>query len=162
MKQTAGKLAGIYWGAERGSGKTASLSAELIPGHGIRGDAHAGKHPQRHLSLFAQEVIDALRKEGFAFNVGELSANLIVVDLPLDELPLGTQLCLGTTRLEIIEARQPCRSITKIDHRLPKRLFGQCGQFARVLVGGLIQVGDAIEWQSELQTVSTVDLSATL
>jgi MOSC domain-containing protein YiiM len=142
---SAGQLAGIYLASKRGAGKTACTSAELIAGHGLQGDAHAGTHPHRHLSLFTQETVQALQSEGFSAAPGELSANLFISGLPLDSLPLGTQLRIGPVLLEISEPRKPCRSITRIDHRLPKRLFGQCGQFARVLVGGKVQVGDIVE-----------------
>ena len=140
----AGQLAGIYLSAGRGAGKTFCTAADLIAGHGLQGDSHAGAHPQRHLSLFAQETVHALQSEGFAVTPGELSANLLLSGLPLDALPLGTQLRIGPALLEISETRQPCRSITRLDHRLPKRLFGHCGQFARVLVGGRVQVGEAV------------------
>lgn len=140
-----GKLVGIYLAAERGAGKTASFTGELIADYGLRGDAHAGQHPHRHISLFAQETIQAIQTEGFTLTPGELSANLIIANLPLDALDGGTQLCIGSAVIEIIEPRKPCRSITRIDHRLPKRLFGQCGQFARILVGGQIQTGNSIE-----------------
>jgi len=142
---SAGQVTGIYLAAERGAGKTACATAELVAGHGLQGDAHAGTHPHRHISLFAQEIVHALHPEGFPVTPGALSANLFISGLPLDTLPLGTQLRIGPVLLELSEQRKPCRSITRIDHRLPKRLFGQCGQFARVLVGGKVQVGDTVE-----------------
>lgn len=143
MSSTA-RLAGIYSGA-RSASKTALAVAELIAGHGLAGDGHAGSHPQRHISLFAQEVLQALQAEGFQVTPGELSANLFTENLPLDKLTPGTQLCIGTVLIEIIQQRKPCHSITRISNRLPKRLYGQCGQLASILVGGAIQTGAAIE-----------------
>lgn len=139
-----GKLAGIYSGA-RSANKTTLAAAELIAGYGLAGDGHAGSHPQRHVSLFAQEVLQALQIEGFNVTPGELSANLFTEHLPLDALTPGTQLRIGSVLLEIIQPRKPCQSITRINHRLPKRLYGQCGQLASVLVGGTIHTGAAIE-----------------
>jgi MOSC domain-containing protein YiiM len=143
MSSTA-RLAGIYSGA-RSAHKTAHAAAELIAGHGLAGDGHAGSHPQRHVSLFAQEVVQALQTEGFNVMPGELSANLFTENLPLDELTPGTQLRIGDAIIEIVQLRKPCQSITRISNRLPKRLYGQCGQLASVLVGGTIQTGAAIE-----------------
>jgi MOSC domain-containing protein YiiM len=140
-----GKLTGIYLGAQRGESKTPCASAQLIADHGVQGDSHAGTHPQRHVSLFAQEILQAIQSEGFNLTPGELSANLFTEGLPLDALAPGTQLRIGTAVIEIVEPRKPCRSITRISHRLPKRLYGQCGQLARVLKGGMAQTGDAIE-----------------
>jgi MOSC domain-containing protein YiiM len=142
---TMAHLSGIFVGAQKGAGKIESVSALLIAEHGLQGDAHAGGHPQRHVSLFAQEIVAAIQSEGFVVQPGELSANLFTENLALDTLPLGSQLRIGAAQLEIVEQRKPCRSITRIDHRLTKRLVGQCGQFARVIIGGAINVGDEIE-----------------
>ena len=139
------RITGVFIGAQSGAAKTSVASAPLIAEHGLQGDKHAGTHPVRHVSLFAQEVLQAIQAEGFNVQSGELSANLFTENLPLDELPIGAQLRIGDVLLELVERRKPCRSITKLDHRLPKRLAGQCGQLARVVRGGVIAVGDAIE-----------------
>lgn len=142
---TTGKLVGIYLGVQRGESKTPCAFAELIAEHGLQGDIHAGTHPQRHVSLFAQEILQAIQTEGFNLAPGELSANLFTEGLPLDSLAPGTQIRIGGAIIEIVQQRKPCRSITRISNRLPKRLYGQCGQLARVLKGGLVRTGDAIE-----------------
>jgi MOSC domain-containing protein YiiM len=142
---SAGKLVGIYLGAQRGENKAPCASAELVAGYGMQGDSHAGTHAQRHVSLFAQEVLHAIQSEGFNVAPGELSTNLFTENLPLDSLSPGTRLRVGTAILEIFELRKPCRSITRIDNRLPKRLYGQCGQLARIIQGGKIDLGDKVE-----------------
>jgi MOSC domain-containing protein YiiM len=144
MKQQP-QIAGVFIGAQSGAAKTPVTSVPLIAEHGAQGDRHAGTHPLRHVSLFAQEVLQAIQTEGFNVEAGELSANLFTENLSLDELPVGARLRIGEALLEIVERRKPCRSITKIDHRLTKRLVNQCGQLARVVQGGVITVGDAIE-----------------
>lgn len=138
------KLTGIFLGAEKGTGKVAVEEALLLADHGLAQDVHAGSHPSRHVSLFAQETLSAIGSEGFVVQPGELSANLFCENLSLDDLQVGQQLRIGDALLEIVESRKPCRSITQIDYRLTKRLAGQCGQFARVWQGGTIRVGDEI------------------
>ena len=138
-------ITGVFVGAQSGAAKTPVTSASLIAEYGLEGDKHAGTHPTRHVSLFAQEVLAAIQTEGFTVEAGELSANLFTENLPLDELPVGARLRIGEVLLEIVERRKPCRSITKIDHRLTKRLVNQCGQLARVVQGGVFTVGDTIE-----------------
>ena len=142
---TAGKLVGIYLGTQRGENKTPCDSAELVADHGVQGDIHAGTHPQRNVSLFAQEVLQAIQSEGFNLTPGELSANLFTEGLPLDSLAPGTQIRIGASVIEIVQQRKPCHSITRISNRLPKRLYGQCGQLARIIQGGKIELGDKIE-----------------
>jgi MOSC domain-containing protein YiiM len=140
-----GKLVGIYIGSIKGEGKAAVESAELIIEHGLRGDSHAGSDIDRQVSFFAVEVLRQIEAEGFKATPEELSANLLTENIQLESLKPGSQLRVGDTLIEIVEARRPCRNITKIDNRLPKRLYGQCGQLGRVVQGGIVRTGDIIE-----------------
>ncbi|HKX32227.1 MAG TPA: MOSC domain-containing protein [Blastocatellia bacterium] len=140
-----GQVIGVYVGRLKGEGKLAVESAELVPDYGLDGDSHAGRDPDRHVSLFSTEVLRDLQAEGFKVSAPELSTNLLTENIALNSLKPGTQLRVGETVIEIVEARKPCRSITRIDHRLPKRLYGQCGQLARIVKGGAIRAGDQIE-----------------
>jgi MOSC domain-containing protein YiiM len=145
MKSPDGKVKGIYIGSRKGERKSFVESAELVAGHGLQGDSHAGRDPDRQVSLFSNEVLRQMQSEGFEVSAGELSANLLTEDIPLDSLKPGVRLRLGETVIEIVEARRPCRNITKIDNRLPKRVYGQCGQLARIVKGGTVRAGDDIE-----------------
>jgi MOSC domain-containing protein YiiM len=140
----SGRLISIHIGAKKGDGKATVDSAELVADHGLRGDSHAGRDPRRQVSLFAAETLARLREEGFALTPEQLSANLFTERIDLDRLAPGTQLRVGEATLEIVERRTPCRSITRIDHRLPKHLYGRCGQLARILVGGPVRPGDEV------------------
>ena len=139
-----GRLTSIHIGARKGGGKAAVEAAELVADHGVRGDSHAGRDARRQVSLFAVETLARLREEGFAVAPEQLSVNLFTERIDLDRLVPGTQLRIGEALLEIVERRTPCRSITRIDHRLPKHLYGRCGLLARILVGGPIRPGDEI------------------
>ncbi len=145
-----GKLVGIYIGSIKGEGKSAVESAELISGHGLRGDSHAGSDTGRQVSFFAAEVLRQIQEEGFNATPEELSANLFTENIHLDSLKPGYQLRIGDALIEIVEARRPCRSITRIDNRLPKRLYGQCGQLGRIIQGGIVRTGDLIEVHDSL------------
>jgi MOSC domain-containing protein YiiM len=145
MNSSTGKLVGVYIGSRKGEGKTAVESAELVADHGLRGDSHGGRDPDRQVSLFAVETLREIQTEGFEVSAGSLSANLFTENIDLDSLNPGARLRIGEAVVEIAEARKPCRSITKIDNRLPKRLFGQCGQVGRVVKSGLARVGDEVE-----------------
>jgi len=145
MNILIGKLVGVYIGSRKGEGKTPAESAELVAGHGLRGDSHAGRDPDRQVSLFAAETLREIQNEGFDASAGSLNANLFTENIAIDSLKPGARLRIGEAVIEIAEARRPCRSITKIDNRLPKRLFGQCGQIGRIIKGGVAQVGDDVE-----------------
>lgn len=145
MDALIGKLVGVYLGARKGEVKTPVESAELVAGHGLRGDSHAGRDADRQVSLFAAETLREIQNEGFEASAGSLSANLFTENIDLDSLKPGARLRIGEAVIEIAEARRPCRSITKIDNRLPKRLFGQCGQVGRIIKSGVARVGDEVE-----------------
>ena len=146
------KLIGIFSGTQKGQNKIAIPTAELIPDHGLIGDHHAGLKPHRQVSLFASEILNQIIEAGMAISPEELSTNLLTKGLPLDTLAAGTRLKIGATIIEITEARKPCGALTKIDKRLPKATYRQCGQFARVIEGGVILSGDKIEILSEHKT----------
>lgn len=154
MPEVTGKLTGVYAGKQIGGGKIEVASAELVTDYGLRGDNHAGRGSNRQVSLFAQETLNQLQAEGFIVSAAGLSANLFTENIKLNSLKPGVQLRVGETLLEIVEARKPCRSITRIDHRLPKRLYGQCGQLARIVEGGTIQPGDKIEILADSRQMS--------
>jgi MOSC domain-containing protein YiiM len=145
MTSSPGKLINIFIGPQKGASKQSVPSAELIPDHGVRGDHHAGTKPHRQVSLFASETLQEIQAAGIDVAAEELSANLLTAGLAIDTLAEGTKLKIGTALLEISEARKPCGSLTKIDKRLPKATYLRCGQFGRVITGGVIHAGDAIE-----------------
>jgi MOSC domain-containing protein YiiM len=149
MNSLTGKLIGIYSGSRKGEEKTPVESAELISGHGLRGDSHAGRDPNRQISLFASETLREIQKEGFEVSACSLSANLFTENINLNSLKPGARLRVGETVIEIFEARKPCRSITKIDNRLPKRLYGQCGMLGRIVESGAVWIGDEVEVVTE-------------
>ncbi len=145
MNAQTGKLIGIYLGEHKGAGKVAAPSAELIAGHGVKGDSHAGLKPHRQISLFESEVLAVVKAEGISLSAAELSINLLTENIRLDAITPGSLLQIGTATIEITEARKPCGSLTKIDQRLPKRLYRNLGVFGRVMTSGTVQPGDTIE-----------------
>lgn len=139
-----GVLVGIYCGTEKGKGKFLNEQAELVPEHGIRGDAHAGGKPSRQLSLFSSEVFDSIVAAGIDFSMSDLSANLITRGIDLDFLDVGIRLEVGNCLIEITESRKPCGALTRIDLRLPRATYTRCGKFARVITGGSVHIGEPV------------------
>ena len=142
---SAGNLTNIFTGAQKGARKNAIVSVELIADYGVQGDHHAGRKPERQVSLFAAETLREIAAAGIVISPEELSTNLLTEGIALDLLAVGTKLQIGAAVIEITEARKPCGALTKIDRRLPKATYQRCGQFARVIKGGIIYAGDKIE-----------------
>jgi MOSC domain-containing protein YiiM len=149
MISLTGKIAGIYIGSLKGEDKSPVETCELIAGYGLRGDSHAGRDPNRQISLFASETLREIQNEGFEVSAESLSANLFTENINLNSLKHGSKLRIGEAVIEIVEERKPCRSTTRIDNRLPKRLFGQCGQLGRILKSGVVRIGDEVELLAE-------------
>lgn len=113
--------------------------------HGLEGDAHA-EGGRRQVSLLALESIEKMRAQGAAVNPGDFAENLTVQGLALDQLPLGTRLRVGPeAELVITQIGKACHKGCAI-----RELVGDCimpreGIFARVIRGGVVRPGDAIE-----------------
>ena len=130
----------------------------LIAGHGIEGDAHAGpttqhlylkrKHPTQpnltQVHLLHAELLDTL-----SLQPGQLGENLTTRHLDLHALPTGTILQIGTATLEITGYRTPCSQINGLRPNLVKAVFlpnkrPNAGIMAIVLTSGTIHPGDPI------------------
>ena len=82
-------------------------------------------------------------KENITIEHGALGEN-ILVDYNPYLLPAGTTLSMGTVIFEISQGCSLCKSLTKIDSKLPKLLKNDRGVFVKVIKGGTICAGDMI------------------
>jgi MOSC domain-containing protein YiiM len=76
---------------------------------------------------------------------GGLRENITTTGLNVNSLAIGQRLQIGDTRLEVSEVCAPCDQIEKIRPGLRKELWGRRGMLCRVIEGGIIRRGDAIE-----------------
>ncbi|HHB94584.1 MAG TPA: MOSC domain-containing protein, partial [Campylobacterales bacterium] len=80
---------------------------------------------------------------------GLLGENLLIDYNPYSLTP-KSQLLIGEVVLEIVQNCTICKSLTKIDNKLPKLLKDDRGVFAKVIKSGLISDGDKIYLKKEL------------
>lgn len=110
---------------------------------------HGG--PDRALTLYAAELIDALRDEGHAFSPGAAGENVTISGLDWAAIVPGVRLRLGEVEVEITDYADPCRTLVNIfsDHKFSrvgqKRHPGWSRVCARVLKPGTLRVGDCVE-----------------
>lgn len=128
---------------KRGTVKQEVESIELIVGHGIAKDAHAGNW-HRQVSLLAEESIDKMRGMGVEFENGAFAENINTVGIDLKNLPIGTDLAVGDTILTVTQIGKECHNDCEV-----KRITGKCvmpteGIFAVVKKGGTVKKGDPI------------------
>ncbi len=116
---------------------------ELVVEHGIQGDAHAGKW-HRQVSLLSYEKIEAFKKRGADVNDGAFGENIVVSGIDLSALPVGTLLKAGDVELEVTQIGKECHQHCAIYHAVGDCIMPREGIFTRVLKGGVVTNGDAI------------------
>jgi MOSC domain-containing protein YiiM len=148
--------------------KATALSIRLIARLGIEGDAHAGvtvKHRSRvardptqpnlrQVHLIHAELHNELSAAGFDIKPGDMDENITTRGIDLLGLPTGTQLHIGASAVvEITGLRNPCVQLDNfspglmqatLDRDAAGNLVRKAGVMGIVLVGGDVQMGDAI------------------
>jgi MOSC domain-containing protein YiiM len=82
---------------------------------GVEGDRqrflefHGG--PERAVSMYSLDLIEALRKEGHPIGVGTTGENLTLAGLDWSLMVPGTRLRIGEADVEITAYAAPCRTI---------------------------------------------------
>lgn len=122
-------------------------SAEAVAGRGLRGDRYASASGKRGITLIQAEhlpAIAALVGLG-AVETAALRRNLVVSGIPLIALKgrrfrIGEVLCEGTA---------PCDPCSRMESALGpggyNAMRGHGGLCARIVEGGIVRVGDAVE-----------------
>ncbi len=145
MSDTTAKIVAISISEKKGQRKHNIPEAELITDFGMKGDAHAGNW-HRQISLLGIASIDLMKAKGAPVAPGDFAENITVEGVVLYELPIGTKLIIGDgIELEVTQIGKECHSGCEI-----QKLVGSCimptqGIFARVIKGGMIRVGDAVQ-----------------
>ena len=124
----------------KGERKQPVAAVELVPDHGIAGDAHAGDW-HRQVSLLAQESIDKMRAMGLSVSAGDFAENITTTGIDLVSLPVGSRLMLGSTLLEVTQIGKECHTRCAIFYQAGDCVMPKEGIFARVLKGGVVTAG---------------------
>jgi len=131
-----------------------SVPEAAISASGVAGDRqrdlrfHGG--PERAVSLFGADVIEALAAEGHPIAAGTTGENLTIAGLRWSDVQPGVELTVGPVRLLVTSYASPCSKIaasfaadafTRISPRMHP---GWSRVYARVLEPGLVRVGDPV------------------
>ncbi|WP_139653064.1 MOSC domain-containing protein [Raoultibacter phocaeensis] len=119
-------------------------SAIVQENFGIVGDAHAGAW-HRQVSLLSFESIEDFKARGADVTDGSFGENLIVEGIDVKTLPVGSKLACNDILLEITQIGKQCHSHCAIYHTMGDCIMPREGVFAKVLAGGTVRSGDAIE-----------------
>lgn len=129
---------------KRGTDKKNIHKCEIIQGFGLKNDAHGGDW-HRQVSLISFEKIEEFKKRGGDVVDGSFGENLIVTEIELTKLPIGTKLKINDVVLEVTQIGKECHSHCEIFKKVGDCIMPREGIFARVLVGGFIEEGDTIQ-----------------
>lgn len=149
----SGVLSEIFIAEAAGVEMHALDEARLIEGVGIEGDRYATHrghyshmwHPDRQVTLIAQEVLDAIALEvGIDLEPIETRRNLVTVGVPLNRL-VGTSFSVGEVILFAGRLNVPCRYLERlIDKPVFTPLIDRSGLNCQIVRGGTIRAGDRI------------------
>jgi len=140
-----GTVVAVCTSDRKGMRKRNVGEAPLKADWGIEGDAHAANW-HRQVSLLAIESIDKMRQKGLNVGPGSFAENLTTQGIDLLALPIGSHVRVGSeTEMEITQHGKLCHERCAIYYAAGDCVMPREGIFARVLKGGWVKVGDAIE-----------------
>lgn len=126
----------------------------LLAGVGVQGDRYSTEsgfysdRPEegRQVTLFEVETLEALQRDhNIILRPHEHRRNITTRGVPLNHL-VGQKFRIGDVLLEATRLSTPCRHIEQITgQEIFEPLINRSGLHARILIGGQIHLGQAIQ-----------------
>lgn len=139
------KIVSIAVSRKKGTRKRCVDEVELVTEFGLKTDAHAGAW-HRQVSFLAAESIDLARSRGLDVDYGAFAENIATTGIDWQTVPVGTRFRLGDSAIvEITQIGKECKKKCAIYYQAGDCIMPREGAFGRVVRGGLIKNGDAIE-----------------
>ena len=146
----AGKILELFYSTTDGRVNTTKLA---LDGKGVIEDKYYNKDIQRSVLITSRDSYSLAASHGIDAPYSTLGENLLIDYNPYHLRP-GARLVIGDLVLEISQNCTLCKSLAKVDARLPKLLKDDRGVFAKVISSGTIQKGDNIYLLDEIEKVS--------
>jgi len=137
------KIGKIYSLFYSNSGTPSPTNHLLLDEKGVLKDKHYNSNIERSVLITSLDSYALLKKEGIESEYGSLGENLLIDYNPY-HLEIGSQLQIGSVILEISLHCTLCKSLSKVNSKLPKLLKNDRGIFAKVIKSGTIKYGDDI------------------
>lgn len=115
-------------------------TVEVVADLGFAACAHARKGGSRQVLLVDKETLEAME-----LHPGIIRENITTEGLNVNGLALGQRLRIGTVVLQVSAVCTPCDQLEKVRPGLRREMYGRRGMLCRVLKGGTIRAGDAIQ-----------------
>ena len=116
----------------------------VVEFQGIDGDMKGGS-TDRQLNVMHAEQLAELGAEGFQVAPGQMGEQIVFAGVDPAALVAGARLRLGAAVIEVVEPRTGCARFEMIQGKPRGDAKGRLGVIARVVTGGEVGVGDAVE-----------------
>jgi len=143
MTSEVGRVTNLQICTAHGAPMQQKQALRAVADLGLEGDLHAKQGSTRQVLFMDEETLAA-----FGLSAGRLRENITTRGIELESLAAGTRLRVGGAVFEITKSCTPCDFIDDIKPGLREQMEGRRGMLARVIEGGQVRVGDAIEMVS--------------
>jgi MOSC domain-containing protein YiiM len=140
------KVVSVNISEKKGVRKKPVEEVVLKTQYGIEGDAHASSEWHRQVSLLALESIRKMQALGLDVSPGDFAENITTEGIDLVSLPVGAIITIGSETVgEVSQIGKECHTRCAIYYQAGDCVMPKEGIFIKVLKGGKIKKGDAIE-----------------
>jgi MOSC domain-containing protein YiiM len=145
------RLVAIFLAPSEGAPMTSVARVNAVAGRGLEGDRNCAApgtmhaKPDHHVTLIEEEAVAAVGRETQRpLAPGDTRRNLLTRGAALNHL-VGREFTIGDVRLRGHRLCEPCASLEKRTRPgLQKDLLHRAGLRAEILVGGVLEPGQAI------------------
>jgi MOSC domain-containing protein YiiM len=134
------QVSNVFIAVERRKAMKLVDQALAVTDRGLQGCVHGRAGSKRQVLLVDIETLGE-----FGLLPGMIRENITTVGLNMADVRPGQRLCVGEAVLEVTLPCEPCARMDEIRVGLQKELENRRGMLCRVIEGGRISRGDAIE-----------------
>lgn len=159
-----GRVGGIFTGPANppASMPKAAVDSVSISHRGLAGDRNLYRDAKKQgeadmaILLYTRAELDALNAKGWRFQPGDIGENILLEGITLAELAVPDRIFhLGEVQVQVSRICDPCSTMHECPgvgkkgiKQLMKESLGLRGWYARVLVEGVLNIGDEVSFDS--------------
>jgi len=140
-----GEVVEVCVSDRKGIKKTPVRECVIVEDYGVEGDSHASSEYHRQVCLLAEESIAKMTAQGFEVGPGSFAENITTRGLDLLAIPIGTKVRVGEVLVEITQKGKECHDGCAVYKEIGACIARTEAIFGRVLRGGTVRAGDAVE-----------------
>lgn len=145
LSLVSGRVIAVCSSEKKGTPKADVCKGVLEVGFGLKGDAHGGDW-HRQVSLLSIEQIETMKNKGYDVQPGSFAENICTQGFDLGSVKIGMRLKVGETAIvEVTQIGKECHTRCAIYNKIGECIMPEQGVFAKVIEGGVINIGDTIE-----------------